>query len=139
VYLSGHGEPRSVEGRFEDEASSSLKAVVERLAAKSVRETPLSRLSFGVGCTEPPFVALLKSKAVPGVLGVLPEDPNDANAPDPRLKAEEAEAPDVGDDMPDVLKGEIALKGFRLPSPPTKRFEFGKTREVGWSLREDSL
>jgi hypothetical protein len=139
VYLSGHGEPRSVEGRFEDEASSSLEAVVERLAAKSVLETPLSRFSFGVGGTGLPFVALLKSKAVPAVLGVLPEDPNDANAPDPRPKAEDADAPEVGDDMPDVLKGEMALKGFRLPSAPPKRFEFGKVREVGWSLREDSL
>lgn len=139
MYLRGHGEPRSVEGRFEDDASSSLDVVVERLAAKSVRETPLSRFSLGVGGTGLPFVALLKSKAVPGVLGVLPEDPNDANAPDPKPKAEEAEAPDVGDDMPDVLKGEMALKGFRLPSAPPKRFELGKTREGGWSLREDSL
>jgi len=131
VYLSGQGEPRSVEGRFDDEASSSLEAVVERLAAKSVRENPLSRFSLGVGGTGLPFVALLKSKAVPGVLGVLAEDPNDANAPDPRLKAEDAEAPEVGDDMPDVLKGEMALKGFRLPSAPPNRFEFGKAREVG--------
>ena len=131
MYLSGHGEPSSVEGRFEDEASSSLEVVVERLVEKSAREVPLSRFSFGVGGTEPPFVALLKSKAVPGVLGVLPEDPNDANAPDPKLNAEEADAPEVGDDMPEVLKGEMALKGFRLPSPPPKRFEFGKTREVG--------
>ena len=131
MYLSGHGEPRSVEGRFEDEASSSLEAVVERLTRESARETPLSRFSLEVGGTGLLLVALLKSKAVPGVLGVLPEDPNDANAPDPRPKAEDAEAPEVGDDIPDVLKGEMALKGFRLPSVPPNRFEFGKTREVG--------
>lgn len=139
MYLSGHGEPRSDEGRFEDEASSSMEAVVERLAAKSIRETPLSRFSLGVGGTGLAFVTLLKSWVVPVVLGVLPEDPNDANAPDPRPKAEDAEAPEVGDDMPDVLKGEMALKGFRLPSAPPKRFELGKAREVGWSLRDDSL
>lgn len=109
MYLSGHGEPSSVEGRFEDEASSSLEAEAERLGAISVRQTPLSRFSAGVGGTELPFVALLNSKAVPGVLGVLPEDPNDANAPDPRPKAEDAEAPGLGDDIPDVVKGEMAL------------------------------
>jgi hypothetical protein len=131
VYLRGHGEPTSVEGRSDDETSSSFEAVAERLDAESSRETPFSPLSSGVGGTELPFVALLKSKAVPGVFGVFVEDPNEAKAPDPRPNAEEADAPDVGDAIPEVLRGEIALKGFREPSAPPKRFELEKRREEG--------
>ena len=42
----------------------------------------------------------LKSNAVPGVFGVFDAEPNDANAPDPRLKA--LDAFPVGDEIPDV-------------------------------------
>ena len=59
---------------------------------------------------------------MPGVLGVLAEDPKDANAPDPSPKAEDA--PVVGEATVVVVKGEIPLKGFDLPlvepSPPNR-------------------
>lgn len=68
-------------------------------------------------------VPLLKSSDVPGVLGVLAEDPKEAKAPEPSPKAEEA--PDVGDATLVVVKGAIPLNGLVLllkePSPP-KRF-----------------
>lgn len=67
------------------------------------------------------------------------EDPNEAKAPDPRPKAEEADAPDVGEAMPEVLRGEIALNGFREPSDPPKRFELENRREAGCSPRDESL
>jgi len=57
--------------------------------------------------------ALLKSKAVPGALGVLVEEPNDAKAPDPKLKA--VAAPPLGDEMLVVLSGAILSKGFDRP------------------------
>ena len=63
-----------------------------------------------------------KSRPVAGVFGVLAEDPKDANAPDPKPKAEDA--PDVGEATLVVFKGEMALKGFDLPceelSPPNR-------------------
>lgn len=78
-------------------------------------------------------VPLLKSSDVPGVLGVLAEDPKEAKAPEPSPKAEEA--PDVGDATLVVVKGAIPLNGLDLllkdPSPP-KRF-------AGWYGREDSV
>lgn len=66
---------------------------------------------------------MVKSKAVPGVFGVFPEDPNEAKAPDPSPNAEEA--PAVGEAILVVVTGAMLLKGFDLllkePSPP-KRF-----------------
>ena len=66
---------------------------------------------------------LMKSKAVPGVFGVFPEDPNEAKAPDPSPNAEEA--PAVGEAILVVVTGAMPLNGFDLllkePSPP-KRF-----------------
>lgn len=47
-----------------------------------------------------------------GVFGVLAEDPNDANAPDPRPNADEAFID--GDDAP-AERGDIALKGLDRP------------------------
>lgn len=132
MYLSGHGEPRSVDRRSDD-TSSSLEATVGRLddvnSALEALFSIFSLFSKGVGGTELPFVALLKSNAVPGVLGVLDDDPKDANAPEPKPNADDADAPDVGDVIPEVLKGAIALKGLRAPSDPPKRFEPEKTRE----------
>jgi hypothetical protein len=74
----------------------------------------------------------LKSKAVPGVLGVLAEDPKDANAPEPRPNAEEP--PVVGEARPLGVSGDTPLKGFLPPcdeSPPN-RFAVEKVR-WGWS------
>lgn len=67
--------------------------------------------------------ALLKSKAVPGVFGVLVAEPKDAKAPDPRPKAVEAAA--VGEATEAAVRGEMALKGLVLPpceelSPPRR-------------------
>lgn len=77
------------------------------------------------------FVAAdLKSNAVPGVLGVLVAEPNDANAPEPRPNADEP--PVVGDASPPVVSGATPLKGFLPPcdeSPPN-RFVEGKVRWV---------
>ena len=69
-------------------------------------------------------VELAKSREVPGVLGVFAEDPKDANAPDPRPKADEA--PVVGEAVVVVVKGAMPLNGLGLllkgPSVPPKRF-----------------
>ena len=54
-----------------------------------------------------------------GVLGVFELEPNDAKAPDPRPKAEDA--PDVGEATPVVVRGEMPLKGFGLPPSPPGR------------------
>jgi len=68
-------------------------------------------------------VKLPKSSDVPGVLGVFPEDPNDAKAPEPSPNAEDA--PLVGEATLVVVNGAMPLKGLDLllkdPSPP-KRF-----------------
>ena len=72
-----------------------------------------------------------KSRDVPGVLGFFAEEPKEANAPDPRPKADDA--PAVGEDMLVVVKGGMLLKGLDLPcedvSPP-KRFAEGNARGV---------
>tara|TARA_R110002003_G_scaffold337_1_gene18835 strand:- start:3910 stop:4275 length:366 start_codon:yes stop_codon:yes gene_type:complete len=71
--------------------------------------------------------AVLKSKAVPGVLGVLVADPKDAKAPEPRPNAEEP--PVVGEATLGV-KGDTPLNGFLPPcdeSPPN-RFAAEKVR-----------
>ena len=72
----------------------------------------------GVGRLELP-----NSSDVRGVLGVFPDDPNDAKAPEPRPNAEDA--PLVGDATLVVVSGAIPFNGLVLllkePSPP-KRF-----------------
>ena len=74
---------------------------------------------------------------LPGVLGVLAEDPKEANAPEPSPNAEDAPF-GVGDDKFVVLRGEIPLKGFGLAlagvSPPN-RFADGYARVVSVLLR----
>jgi len=87
--------------------------------------TGLSRFSLGVVGVIADVAGLPKSKAVPGVLGVLVADPKDAKAPEPSPKA--VEAPAVGEAKLPLVRGGMALKGFDLPpceevSPP-KRFE----------------
>lgn len=69
---------------------------------------------FSVGVAAPGVGgALPKSKAVPGVFGVLDADPNEANAPDPNPKA--LEPPVVGEDMEAVARGDMVLKGLFFP------------------------
>jgi hypothetical protein len=66
-------------------------------------ECPLSNVfSFSV-------LGVVRASVAPGVFGVL-DDPNDANAPDPRPKAEDPPAP--GDATP---AGVIELKGLVFP------------------------
>ena len=78
-------------------------------------------------------VELLNSSDVRGVFGVLPEEPKDAKAPEPRPKAEEA--PLVGDATLVVVRGAIPFNGLVLllkePSPPK--------RLVDWYGREFSV
>lgn len=81
---------------------------------------PLGRLSPGADDALPLAAALPQSKAVPGVLGVLFAEPNEANAPDPKPNAEDAPVP--GDA---TLAGETELKGFDFEpceeeSPPNR-------------------
>lgn len=83
--------------------------------------TGRSRLSAGGAGEVAAIAADLKSKALPGVFGVLAEDPNDAKAPEPRPKA--PEPPVVGEARPADDKGGMALKGLRPPweeSPPSR-------------------
>lgn len=49
---------------------------------------------------------------MPGVLGVFPEEPKEANAPDPKPKAEDA--PLVGEATFVVAKGAMPLRVFVL-------------------------
>jgi hypothetical protein len=83
--------------------------------------TGLSFLSEGVVGVGEDIAAALKSKAVPGVLGVFAAEPKEANAPEPSPKADEP--PVVGEASPPGVNGEMALKGFRPPwdeSPPNR-------------------
>lgn len=74
-------------------------------------------------------VELPRSRDAPGVRGVLAEDPKEANAPEPRPKADEA--PFVDGVTLLVVNGAIPLNGLVLPlvdrSPP-KRFADGYGR-----------
>lgn len=96
---------------------------VERLTLASGPALSLSLSLFSPAAVD----GVEKSRLVPGVLGVLAEDPNDAKAPDPRPKAEDA--PLVGEAVFVVVKGAMPLNGLDLllkdPSAPPKRF-------VGW-------
>lgn len=56
----------------------------------------------------------------PGVLGVFADDPKDANAPEPRPKADDA--PTEGEETLGEM-GAIALKGLERPREPSKRLE----------------
>lgn len=113
VYLSGQG---TVTSKGADEFAASSEAVVDsdsfrgRLAALVAG---FSLLSPGVVGATPPIVADLKSNAVPGVLGVLVADPNEAKAPEPRPKAVWPEV--VGEASPPAVMGGRALKGLRPP------------------------
>lgn len=74
-------------------------------------------------------VEILRSRDAPGVRGVLAEDPKDANAPEPRPKADEA--PFVEGVTLLVVNGGMPLKGLDLPledTSPPKRFADGYAR-----------
>ena len=74
-----------------------------------------------------------QSKAFPGVLGVL-DELKEAKAPEPSPKA--LDAPEVGEAVVFVFRGEIALKGLFLPSDPPSPLPNLLAAEkfrVGWS------
>lgn len=74
-------------------------------------------------------IELPSSRDAPGVRGVLAEDPKDANAPEPRPKAEEA--PFVEGVTLLVVNGVMPLNGLGLPledTSPPKRFADGYAR-----------
>ena len=73
-----------------------------------------ARFSGGVGTEGAAAATLLKSNAVPGVLGVLVAEPNDAKAPEPSPKAVEPLVV-VGDDIPLVARGVTELNGLFRP------------------------
>lgn len=72
-----------------------------------------SFFSAGVDAVGAPATAFPKSKAVPGVFGVLVADPKEAKAPEPKPKALEPAI--VGEDMPLVVRGVTVLKGLLRP------------------------
>ena len=85
-----------------------LSAVIEK-----------SRFSVVVGVLA---LSLPKSRALPGVRGVLFAEPNDAKAPDPRPNAEDA--PVVG------VVVLLLLSGLDFPPPAlSRRLAEGKARE----------
>lgn len=90
--------------------------------------------SAGVVGAATGVAAVLKSKAVPGVLGVLLAEPKDAKAPDPRPKAEEPAV--VGDASAPGVNGEMPLKGLRPPCDDVLAKPFAVAENVragGWS------
>lgn len=76
----------------------------------------------------PVAVGVADSIVVPGVLGVLADEPKDAKAPEPRPKAEEA--PFVGEMTPVVVTGAMPLRDGLPPavcSPPNRLVaEYGR-------------
>lgn len=130
VYFIGQGAPELEDGAVDAVASSFVTFWSPRPTPLSFSSPDfLSFFSLGVAGDSLEPAALLKSKEVPGVLGVFVAEPNEANAPLPRPKADDAV--EVGEAIPEVLNGDIALKGFGRPceelSP--KRFEPEKVRD----------
>jgi hypothetical protein len=136
--FSGHGEPVSTAGALRaDSAAAELAAALADV--EEVFPTGfLSFLSIGTEGEGTPPAALLKSKAVPGVLGVFVADPNDAKAPDPRPKADDAPPP--GEDTLVVVSGAMLLKGFARPPcelrPPSWRLDEEYARGEEFSFRD---
>jgi hypothetical protein len=134
VYFNGHGALGSsgAEGAgavsCERTAPGSLRALLVALGWGIFLSAEVADMPAGMLAT-----AALKSKAVPGVLGVLVAEPNEAKAPEPRPKAEEP--PIVGEARALVVSGGMALKGLRPPcedeSPPKRLVVAEKVRAGG--------
>lgn len=122
VYFSGHGLSLPLAAGSVDCEVAGRDAVA---GATFLAKLFLSSSFFspGVVAEGVPATALAKSKAVPGVLGVFVAEPNEAKAPEPRLKA--LLAPVVGDEIPLVVNGVTALKGLVRPCEEVlpKRFD----------------
>ena len=81
---------------------------------------PLYSLDCCFSCLSPTAdVGVPKSKAVPGVFGVLADKPKEANAPDPSPKADDA--PVEGDVTLVVARGVMPLRGLVLLLNESKR------------------
>lgn len=113
VYLRGQEESLPLgEGSIDCE-------VDERILAMDFRDNSFfssfsgSFLSLETADAGVEAATLLKSKAVPGVLGVFVAEPKEAKAPEPRPKAEEP--PAVGEEIPLVVSGVTELKGLFRP------------------------
>lgn len=136
MYFNGQG---TLNSNGAAGAGASSEAFVDSDSFRALltsRPAGFSFFSPGVfGCTSP-IVAVLKSNAVPGVFGVLLE-PNEANAPDPRPKADEPAV--VGEARPGPTTGDMALKGLRPPcdeeSPPKRLL----AEKVRWGASGFSL
>ena len=87
-----------------------FRDIVELVALVSDPALSFSLSRFSPAAVE--GVELVKSREVPGVLGVFAEDPKEAKAPDPRPKADEA--PLVGEATLVVVKGAMPLNGLDL-------------------------
>ena len=107
-----------------------FRAVGLLLSFSSLSEPCVSFFSL------PAPAALAKSKADPGVFGVLPTLPKLANAPLPKPKADDAPAP-VGEATEEVVMGLMALKGLLLLFMLPKRFAEGVVCGSRSSLRSD--
>ena len=96
---------------------ASFKDALEAFCPDRVR--PGSAAPFSAEGVRAPPTTFPKSKALPGVFGVLEDAPKEANAPEPKPKA--LDAPAAGEDTTGVANG-MALKGFDFPcdemSPP---------------------
>lgn len=90
-----------------------LSIEIDRLGAALFSSLSPSFFSLAAEAVGVVAVALLKSKAEPGVLGVLVAEPKDAKAPDPRPKAEDP--PEVGEATAPAVRGALLLKGLFLP------------------------
>ena len=91
--------------------------------------------SAGVVGAASGVAAVLKSKAVPGVFGVLLTDPKDAKAPEPSPNAEEP--PVVGEARAPGVNGEMVLNGLRPPCDDVAPKPFAVAENVragGWSF-----
>lgn len=146
MYFNGHGILGS---RGAEATAVSSVALVESDSLEALCTGLLEVFSFRspgvVGGAAELVAAVLKSKAVPGVFGVLLAEPNAANAPVPRPNAEEPAV--VGEARLVLVKGEMALKGFLPPcdelSPP-RRFEAENVRDGAsglspWDVESESL
>ena len=81
--------------------------------ARGFTSAPFISLTSSFSCGSPLDTgAPPRSRPDPGVLGVLAEEPNDAKAPDPSPKAEEA--PLVGEATLAVVRGATLVNGLVL-------------------------
>ena len=83
----------------------------DRLGAARCPSFSKSFFSWGVAATGVVAALLPKSKALPGVFGVLAAEPKEANAPDPKPNA--VEPPVVGE-ATELAPTGVVLKGLLL-------------------------